>query len=86
MAKGSLRLCKECKFCLNLFDYELMSYLLFCDNVSTKEMDHPIGFLSNNEVGCEFFDEVREESEDLPVRRIPQNDRSLMKRRWIKSS
>jgi|SoiMethySBSTD1v2_1073268.scaffolds.fasta_scaffold175917_1 hypothetical protein len=71
MANGSLRLCKECKFCLRLFDYELMSYSLFCENVSTKEMDHPIGFLSNNETGCEFFEEVQEESEDLPARRIP---------------
>jgi hypothetical protein len=65
MAKGSLRLCKDCKFCLRLVDYEPESYSLFCDNVSTKEMDPPIGFLSQKEKGCEFFEEAQEESVGL---------------------
>jgi len=61
MAEGSPRLCKECKFCSWLFDYELESYSLFCDNISTKEIDYPIGFLNHDAKECEFFEEVQEE-------------------------
>lgn len=81
MANRSLRLCKECKFCSRLFDYELESYSLFCDNASTKEMDHPIGFVSHEEKGCELFEEVQEESEGLPARRNLRAGRPLLKRR-----
>ena len=55
-------LCKDCKFCLRLFDYEAESYSLFCGNLLTKEADAPIGFLDHNEQECEFFELVQAES------------------------
>jgi hypothetical protein len=50
------RLCRDCKFCLCLFDYEAESYSLFCDNLSTKEMNPPIGFLGLNDKECGCFE------------------------------
>jgi hypothetical protein len=56
MVKRYPRLCKDCRFCLRLSDYEAESYSLFCDNLLTKEMDPPIGYLGHNEKECEFFE------------------------------
>jgi hypothetical protein len=61
MPKRRQDLCKNCKFCARLFDYERESSLLFCDNALTKEAGHPIGFLSHDDVGCEFFEGAQEE-------------------------
>jgi len=62
MTERPPRLCKDCKFCLWLFDYEAESYSLFCDNLLTKEMDLPVGFLGHNEKECEFFERGQVES------------------------
>ena|SRR5437762_1316954 len=68
MAKKQPNLCRNCKFCLRLFDYEPESYSLFCDNDLTKEMEHPIGFLRHDGAGCEFFEGFKKESEGTPPR------------------
>ena len=56
MAKRELHLCKDCKFCLRLFDYEEQSYSLYCDNCLTKEADPLMGFLSHDQTSCEYFE------------------------------
>lgn len=66
MTKRQLRLCKDCKFCLSLFDYEAESNSLFCGNVLTKEMAPPIGFLSHNEKECEFFEWAQVDPHNSP--------------------
>jgi hypothetical protein len=56
MVKEQAGLCRDCRFCLRLFDYEKESYSLFCDNDRTKEIERPIGFLSRDGTGCGFFE------------------------------
>jgi hypothetical protein len=51
-----MRCCHDCKYCSRLFDYEEESSLLYCENAFTKELDHPIGFLSSDWEGCEYFE------------------------------
>ena len=52
-----MRYCNNCEYCSRLFDYEEESSLLYCENPLTKELDHPIGFLSADWEGCWYFEE-----------------------------
>ena len=45
--------CRDCKYCCKV--HEVDSYSLFCENLQTKEWLYPIGFLSRDAQGCQYF-------------------------------
>jgi hypothetical protein len=66
MANAVPRRCKDCNFGFRLFDYQAESYLLFCDNVNQKDPNHPIGFLNQDAVECEYFESPRRDATRSP--------------------
>jgi hypothetical protein len=76
MNKRNPLLCKDCRSCLWVFDYESESQLLFCDNPLTKNGDISVGFLSHAAEACKYFEDALAEPGDTTT--TPQREWFLM--------